>query len=70
MEIGQIHRIEYELTQDRSTSIAVAQSPGRMHFLGEQGEAEAGVFLSAEIDRYIDVAVSFRKDNSFRFFRY
>ncbi|MCL2806191.1 MAG: galactokinase [Treponema sp.] len=67
LNIGQIHRNEYELNNDRSTQIAIAQAPGRIHFLGEQGEPEAGYFLSAAIDRYIRVAVNMRKDNSFRF---
>ena len=80
LDIGQLHRIEYELTEDRSTnetprgsiSVAIAEAPGRIHFMGEptpgQNEEESGIFLSAAIDRYINVAVSQRKDNSFRFF--
>ena len=87
LDIGQLHRIEYELTEDRSSngaprgsiSVAVAEAPGRIHFMGEptpglkniktgQNEEETGIFLSAAIDRYINVAVSQRKDNSFRFF--
>jgi galactokinase len=66
--IGQIHRIEYELKYDRSVPVSVAEAPGRIHFLGEHGEPKAGLYLSAAIDRYIQVAVSKRKDNSFRFF--
>jgi len=66
--IGQIHRTEYELEDDRSIPVAIAEAPGRIHFLGEQGEIESGFFLSAAIDRYIQIAVSPRKDNSFRFF--
>jgi galactokinase len=75
LDIGQIHRTEYELDpDDRSTPVAIAEAPGRIHFLGEpttslaKGENEGGFFLSAAIDRYIHVAVSNRKDNSFRFF--
>ncbi|MCL2763733.1 MAG: galactokinase [Treponema sp.] len=123
LDIGQIHRIEYELENDRSTHVVIAEAPGRIHFLGEiaptgsstiaptgssaiapaaftpnsltntgstsnsstnttvnssthlkngvyagQSEIETGFFLSAAIDRYIHVAVSSRKDNSFRFF--
>ena len=87
LDIGQLHRIEYELTEDRSASeaprgsiqVAVAEAPGRIHFMGEpipgvkndnsgQNEEESGIFLSAAIDRYINVAVNQRKDNSFRFF--
>ena len=62
--------------------VAIAEAPGRIHFLGEfapslrqnaeaqsdQNDTESGLFLSAALDRYIHVAVSPRKDNSFRFF--
>jgi len=68
LDIGQIHRIEYELGKDRSTSVVVAEAPGRIHFLGEQGSPESDFFLSAAIDRCIKVAVNMRKDNSFRFY--
>jgi len=68
LDIGQIHRTEYELPNGRSIPIAIAEAPGRIHFLGDQGETETGYHLSAAIDRYIHVAVNMRKDNSFRFF--
>jgi galactokinase len=68
LNIGQIHRREYELDKDRSTPVVFAEAPGRIHFLGEEGEPKSGLFLSAAIDRYIHVAVSPRKDNSFRFY--
>jgi len=106
LDIGQVHRIEYELVDDRSTPVVIAEAPGRIHFLGEptnsesssssgeseksaltekttssdaphelparqieaQDEGESLLFLSAAIDRYINVAVSSRKDNSFRFY--
>jgi galactokinase len=68
LNIGQIHRKEYELEKDRSTPVVFAESPGRIHFLGEQGEPKSGLFLSAAIDRFIRLAVSPRKDNSFRFY--
>jgi galactokinase len=81
LDIGQIHRNEYELENGRLTPVAVAEAPGRIHFLGEQtvevqhgrnhtaqGVPESGFFLSAAIDLYIRVAASMRKDNSFRFF--
>jgi len=66
--IGQIHRTEYELNDSRLEPVAIAEAPGRVHFLGGQCEPEAGFFLSAAIDRSIQLAVSQRKDNSFRFF--
>ena len=68
MDIGLIHRQEYDITGDRSEPIAIAEAPGRIHYLGEHGEPKAGLFLSSAIDRYIRVAVSMRKDNSLRFF--
>ena len=68
MDIGLIHRREYELTDDRSEPVVIAEAPGRIHYLGEHGEPKAGLFLSSAIDRYIRVAVSLRKDNSLRFF--
>jgi galactokinase len=68
LDIGQIHRTEYELNNDRSMHVAVAEAPGRIHFLGDQGDPSTGFFLSAAIDRFIQVAVNMRRDNSFRFF--
>jgi galactokinase len=68
LNIGQIHRREYDLGKDRSTPVVFAESPGRIHFLGEQGESKSGFFLSAAVDRFIHLAVSPRKDNSFRFY--
>ena len=68
LDIGLVHRIEYELENDRSEPVVIAEAPGRLHFLGEHGELRAGLFLSSAIDRYILVAVSARKDNSLRFY--
>lgn len=68
--IGQIHRAEYELDDSRTVPVAVAEAPGRIHFLGGQDEPEAGFFLSAAIDRHIQLAVNIRKDNSFRYYAY
>jgi galactokinase len=68
LDIGQIHRNEYELDDGRSIPVAIAEAPGRIHFLGDQGDPASGFFLSAAIDRYIQAAVSPRKDNSFRFY--
>ena len=67
MDIGQAHRKEYDLEKDRLTPVVIAEAPGRIHFLGEVAP-ENGLFLTAAIDRYIRLAVSQRKDNSFRFF--
>jgi len=66
--IGQVHRTEYEIDDNQSVPVVIAEAPGRIHFLGGQGEPEAGFFLSAAIDRFIQLAVSQRKDNSFRFY--
>jgi galactokinase len=68
LDIGPIHRKEYELDDGRPESVVIAEAPGRIHYLGEHGESKAGLFLSSAIDRCIRVAVSARKDNSLRFF--
>ena len=68
LDIGPIHREEYELDDDRSDPVVIAEAPGRIHYLGEHGEPKAGLFLSSAIDRYIRIAVSPRKDNSIRFY--
>jgi galactokinase len=68
LDIGPIHRKEYELETDRSETVAIAEAPGRIHYLGEHGEPGAGLYLSSAIDRYVRVAVSLRKDNSIRFY--
>ncbi|MDR3192460.1 MAG: galactokinase [Treponema sp.] len=68
LDIGPVHRKEYELEADRSEPVVIAEAPGRIHFLGEHGEPKAGLYLSAAIDRCVRVAVSLRKDNSLRFY--
>ncbi|MDR2951741.1 MAG: galactokinase [Treponema sp.] len=68
LDIGQIHRTEYELVSDRSVQIAIAEAPGRIHFLGEHGDPADGLYLSAAIDRFAQVAVNMRKDNFLRFY--
>jgi len=66
-DIGPTHRAEYDLN-DSSEQIFIAEAPGRLHYLGEHGEFGAGLYLSSAINRTVRVAVSPRKDNSFRFF--
>jgi galactokinase len=68
LDIGPIHRTEYELGEDRSEPVCIAEAPGRIHYMGEHGESGAGLFLSSAIDRTIRVSVSIRRDNSLRFF--
>ncbi|MCL2093097.1 MAG: galactokinase [Treponema sp.] len=68
MDIGLIHRREYEIEEDRTENLVIAEAPGRIHYLGEHGEPKAGLYLSSAIDRYVQVAVSIRKDNSLRFY--
>jgi galactokinase len=68
MDIGPIHRKEYELDAGRSEPVVIAEAPGRIHYLGEHGEPKAGLYLSSAINRCMRVAVSMRKDNSLRFF--
>ncbi|MDR3146323.1 MAG: galactokinase [Treponema sp.] len=68
LDIGPIHRKEYEAETDRAEPVVVAEAPGRIHYLGEHGEPGAGLYLSSAIDRYVRVAASLRKDNSIRFY--
>jgi galactokinase len=68
LDIGPIHRTEYELGEDRSIPVCIAEAPGRIHYMGEHGEKGAGIYLSSAIDRAVRIAVSARKDNSLRFF--
>jgi galactokinase len=68
LDIGALHRTEYEADADRSEPVAIAEAPGRLHYLGEHGEPKAGLYLSSAIDRFVRVAVSLRKDNSLRFY--
>ncbi|GAB1481308.1 galactokinase [Treponema sp.] len=67
-DIGAIHREEYETDADRSEPVIIAEAPGRLHLLGEHGEAGNALHLSAAIDRSVRLAVSLRKDSSLRFF--
>jgi galactokinase len=66
LDLGPIHRSEYEL--DASDQVVIAEAPGRLYLLGEHGEQGAGLFLASAINRTIQVAVSQRKDNSVRFY--
>jgi galactokinase len=66
LDIGPLHRSEYEL--DKAERVVIAEAPGRVYFLGEHGEAGSGLFLAMAINRTIQVAVSQRKDNSIRFY--
>ena len=66
LDIGPLHRSEYEL--DKADQLVIAEAPGRFHLLGEHGEKGTGLFLTTAINRTVQVAVSQRKDNSIRFF--
>jgi galactokinase len=68
LDIGPVHCAEYDIDNDRLDTVVIAEAPGRIHLLGEHGEPQAGLFLSAAIDKWIRVAVSLRKDNSIRFY--
>jgi galactokinase len=68
LDIGPIHRKEYEAETDRSEPVVIAEAPGRVHYLGEHGELGVGLYLSSAIDRHVRAAVSLRKDNSIRFY--
>jgi galactokinase len=78
-DIGPIHRTEYELGEGQSgahpspsgaaaETVVIAEASGRVHYMGEHGEPGASLYLSSAIDRAVRVAVSYRKDNSLRFF--
>ncbi|MFZ5367956.1 MAG: galactokinase [Spirochaetota bacterium] len=67
-DIGSIHLKEYEADIDHSEPVMIAESPGRLHLLGEHGEPGAALLLTTGINRYVRVAVSHRKDSSLRFF--
>jgi len=67
-DLGPIHRSEYEIPGSQAGVMAIAEAPGRVHFLGDHGDSKTGLFLSAAIDRYMRVAVSGRKDASLRFY--
>jgi galactokinase len=68
LDIGPLHRKEYDLDSGDPGAIVIAEAPGRIHYLGEHGESKAALLLSSAIDRWIRAAVSPRKDNSLRFF--
>ena len=70
LDIRPIHLSEYELESGQSEQISIGEAPGRIHFLGEHGGPDSGLYLSAAIDRHIKVAVSGRKDNSLRFYAF
>lgn len=67
-DIGPIHCGEYTVDIDQYEPVVIAQAHGRVHYLGEHGEPEHGLFLSSAIDRSVRVAVSARKDASLRFY--
>ncbi|WP_304225892.1 galactokinase family protein [Gracilinema caldarium] len=67
-DIGSIHLKEYEADIDGSEPVMIAESPGRLHLMGEHGEPGASLLLSTAINRHVRVAISHRKDSSLRFF--
>ncbi|MDR2842847.1 MAG: galactokinase [Spirochaetaceae bacterium] len=67
IDTASLHRKEFEI-DDGSERIVIAESPGRLHFLGDHGQPDNGIFLTSGVDRVVRVAVSLRKDSSLRFF--
>ncbi|MDR1930813.1 MAG: galactokinase [Treponema sp.] len=67
-DIGSVHRAEYELGDGKADPVVIAEAPGRVCYLGEHGEPDAGLYLASAINRAIRVAVSVRKDSSLRFY--
>lgn len=75
LDIRRVHRNEYDLDAGKTVAaegsggaVIVARAPGRLHLLGEHGNTNSGLYLSAAIDRWLSVAVSQRKDTSLRFY--
>lgn len=62
-EIVSLHKKEYGSEPEVITS-----APGKINLLGEYTEFSEGYVLSVAIDRYVQVAVSRRDDNSLRFY--
>lgn len=62
-EIVSLHKKEYG-----SEPEVIASAPGKINLLGEYTEFSEGYVLSVAIDRYVQVAVSRRNDNSLRFY--
>ena len=61
--IFSLHKEEYGTEPEVVTS-----APGKINLMGEYTEFSEGYVLSVAIDRYIEVAVSRRSDNSLRFY--
>ncbi len=62
-DIALLHRTEYG-----DEPAVIASAPGRIVLLGDYTGYNQGYILSIAIDRYVQVALSKRKDNSLRFF--
>lgn len=62
-KIFSLHKEEYGIDPEVVTS-----APGKINLMGEYTEFSEGYVLSVAIDRYIEIAVSKRTDNSLRFF--
>lgn len=62
-KIFSLHKEEYGTEPEVVTS-----APGKINLMGEYTEFSEGYVLSVAIDRYVEVAVSRRTDNSLRFY--
>ena len=66
-----IHQKEYEIDKSPAMinhKIITGKATGRIHFLGGHCSPFAGLYLSASINRSVQIAISPRKDNSLRFY--
>ncbi len=63
MDIFSLHREEYGVEPE-----IVVRAPGRVVLLGEHGAGCNGLLLGFAVDRYVNIAVSSRKDSSLRFY--
>lgn len=61
-ELSALHKSEFGSEPD-----VIAQSPGKLLLIGAHTEIDEGYVLPMAIDRYVQVAVSKRNDNSLRF---
>jgi galactokinase len=62
-KIFSLHKEEYGTEPEVVTS-----APGKINLMGEYTEFSEGYVLSVAIDRYVEVAISRRTDNSLRFY--
>jgi galactokinase len=70
IDVGLLHRKEYAAASDEDdlAEMVVAEAPGRLHYLGDNCQRGAALYLSSTVNHNMVVAVSGRKDASLRFY--